>query len=85
MGLLGAFGAFVGRALGSGIGVHAALALSALGATTAVTWLVVSPVRLLHAAPEPWREDQALAVMAEVEAETEVAPETHRAPIELRS
>ena len=76
-------GAFVGGALGSGIGVHASLALSALGAMTAVTWLVLSPVRRLRAAPAPWREDQALAIAAEAGAEA--APETHRAPVELRS
>ncbi len=76
-------GAFVGGALGSGIGVHAALALAALGSLSAVMWLVLSPVRLLREAPAPWREDEAFAIAAEAGAEA--APETHRAPVELRS
>ncbi len=76
-------GAFVGGALGSGIGVHAALAFAALGSLSAVAWLVTSPVRRLAEAPSPWRDDQLLALAAEAQAEALVA--THRAAVEPRS
>lgn len=76
-------GAFVGGALGSGIGVHAALSLAALGSLAAVAWLVTSPVRRLDAAPEPWRNDEFLALAAEAEAEAAV--ETHRASVDRRT
>lgn len=75
-------GAFVGGALGSGIGVHPALTIASVGAAVAVTWLLVSPVRHLEAAPAPWRDDEFLALAAEAEAEA--ALETHRATLEVR-
>ena len=76
-------GAIVGGALGSGIGVHGALAVAAVGSVSAVVWLITSPVRDLHDAPEPWRPDELLAPTAEAVAQAAV--ETHRATVDLRS
>lgn len=76
-------GALVGGALGSGIGVHAALALAALGSVSAVMWLLTSPVRHLTDAPQPWRDDELLAQA--VDGQAEAVAETHRAAVEPRS
>jgi MFS family permease len=75
-------GALAGGALGSGMGVHAAIGLAAAGTLAAVALLASSPVRHLRADPAPWQDDQFLALAAE--AEIESATETRISSLEVR-
>jgi MFS family permease len=48
-------GSLVGGALGTAIGVRAAIAVGAVGGLVTVVWLVFSPVRTLREPPPAWK------------------------------
>ena len=55
-------GSLIGGALGTVIGIRAAIAVGAVGGLLAVLWLVFSPVRTMRRPPPPWEAAEELPV-----------------------